>query len=450
MTQRIPTPLPQNGRIQFMDAIRGMAVLGILIMNSMGQGQASFYSSLDPRQSVAGANYWAWLIESLFFEDSMRWLFSILFGAGTILFLLRLQKQKNGLEPADIYYRRLLWLLMFGLLNGFIFLWPGDILFAYAICGLLLFPFRNWSPRKLLWAALFFLAIATYRENTGLYDSKELIAKGGSAALLNAKKIALTPLQKEELDQYTSFKEKSGRDGIIKDVVAKEKKVQGQSYLAIFRQFKEVNMRVEKYVYSGLWDSLIFFFMGMAFYKSGFLLGEKSIRFYVITAVVGIGIGLLLNYFWVQLRYDLHFDKFLYAQQWKFDYYEIRRVFQTTGYLSALILLYKIVSFRKLMNLFAPIGQMAFTNYLSQSILTSIIFFGFHLYARLQRYEIYYVVGAIWIFQIITSHVWLRYFKFGPFEWLWRSLTYWHRQPIKKPILSDQEEQPSEAVPALV
>ena len=98
------------------------------------------------------------------------------------------------------------------------------------------------------------------------------------------------------------------------------------------------------------------------------------------------------------------------------------------GYLSLLILLYKVIPFRKILNIFVPVGQMAFTNYLMQSIITSIIFHGFDLFGKLQRYEIYYVVAGIWIFQIIFSHIWLRYFLFGPFEWLWRSLTYLRKQ----------------------
>ena len=73
---------------------------------------------------------------------------------------------------------------------------------------------------------------------------------------------------------------------------------------------------------------------------------------------------------------------------------------------------------------------MAFTNYLMQSIITSIIFYGFDVFGELQRYEVYYVVGAIWVFQIIFSNIWLRYFRFGPFEWLWRSLTYLKEQPM--------------------
>jgi uncharacterized protein len=77
---------------------------------------------------------------------------------------------------------------------------------------------------------------------------------------------------------------------------------------------------------------------------------------------------------------------------------------------------------------------MAFTNYLMQSLICGLIFYGvgFGLYGKLQRYELYYVVAGVWIFQIITSHIWLRYFRFGPMEWIWRSLTYWKLQPFKR------------------
>jgi uncharacterized protein len=103
------------------------------------------------------------------------------------------------------------------------------------------------------------------------------------------------------------------------------------------------------------------------------------------------------------------------------------------GYLSLLILLYKVIPVRKIFfSIFVPVGQMAFTNYLMQSIITSTIFYGFGLFAQLQRYELYYVVAGIWVFQVIFSHAWMRYFRFGPFEWVWRSLTYLHRPPFRR------------------
>ena len=154
------SPLDKKERIVFLDCIRGIALLGILLMNSMAQSQSHlFYDFMNLNQPVTGLNFYAWVLERGFFEGTMRGLFSILFGAGTILLLTRLQKQKTGLEPADIFYRRMLWLLFFGLINAFLFLWPGDILYPYALLGLLLFPFRNWQPKKLFWAALLLLAL---------------------------------------------------------------------------------------------------------------------------------------------------------------------------------------------------------------------------------------------------------------------------------------------------
>lgn len=450
MTQSLSTPLRQNERIQFIDAVRGLALLGILLMNITAQSQAHFfYDKMDLRQPLTGLNFYAWGAEMLLFEGTMRGLFSILFGAGTILLLTRLVKKKTGLEPADIYYRRLLWLLVFGLINAFIFLWPGDILYPYALCGLLLFPFRNLSPKNLLWIAFAVLVIGTYRENSDLFQYKKTISQGQVAEALEAKKVKLTDKQKEQLDAYKGFKERASGQGIVKRAEKEEKEIKGQSYLAIFRYYRDINMRLQSQdMYeNGIWDILLCFFIGMALYKSGYLLGKESNALYATVAVVGISLGMVINYFYLRQQYQLKFDVFQLVQKVKFSYYEIRRVSQTLGYLSLLILLYKINPFKKILNIFAPVGQMAFTNYLSQSIITSIIFYWFGLFAKLQRYEIYYVVAAIWLFQIVTSHVWLRYFRFGPFEWVWRSLTYLTKQPMKKKILAADTDEVGEQMP---
>jgi len=448
MSTTISAPLRENERIKLIDSIRGIALLGILLMNSMAQSQAHmFYDRMDPRQSMTGLNFFAWGAEMLVFEGTMRGLFSILFGAGTLLLLTRLIRKNNGLEPVDIYYRRLLWLLVFGLINAFIFLWPGDILYPYALCGLLLFPFRNLSPKKLLWIAFAFLIIGTYRENSDLYQNKKIISKGQVAEVLEAKKQKLTDQQTEDLAKYKGFKDRTSQQGVIKAAVKDEKTLQSRNYLTIFNYYKPINMTIESSVlYEDYWyDILLFLFIGMALYKSGFLLGKNSTSVYAAVAFIGITVGLLINYIYAKQQYQLKFDQFQFTQKWKFSYYEIRRVFQTTGYLSLLILLYKAIPFRKILNVFAPVGQMAFTNYLSQSIITSIVFYGFAVYGTLQRYEVYYVVGAIWLFQILSSHIWLRYFRFGPFEWVWRSLTYLKKQPMKKKVeLAEPEEKINE------
>jgi uncharacterized protein len=446
-------PLRKKDRILFLDSLRGIALLGILLMNSMAQSQPhQYYASMNLSQSITGANFYAWFAECFFFEGTMRGMFSILFGAGTLLLLDRLTKTKKGLEPADIYYRRLLWLLVFGLINAFVFLWPGDILYPYAICGLLLSPFRNWSAKNCIWAAVFFLAIGTYRENSDLYHQKAIITNGIAAEKVETSKAKLTPQQQEDLEKYKGFKEESSAEGIAKDAKVTAAKVEGKNYAAIFTHFVGVNMMLESTVfYKSYWfDILMCFFLGMAFYKSGYLTGKRSNYLYAIMAVGGIGAGLLLNYFLLREQYHLRFDNFLLAQKWKFSYYQLRRVVQTVGYLSLLVLMYKAIPFRKVLNIFVPVGQMAFTNYLMQSIITSTIFYGMGWYNKLQRYEVYYVVAGIWIFQIALSHIWLAYFRFGPFEWLWRSLTYLKKQPMLRKVEEPTDEEEQQPMPGLV
>src|SRR5262245_56159978 len=108
------SPLEKKERILFLDSVRGIALLGILLMNAMAQSQPyQFYDRMDMSQPATGLNFYAWVAECLLFEGTMRGLLSLLFGAGTILLLNRLVKEKSGLEPADIFYRRMLWLLVF-------------------------------------------------------------------------------------------------------------------------------------------------------------------------------------------------------------------------------------------------------------------------------------------------------------------------------------------------
>lgn len=429
-TPSFVAPISQKDRIIFLDCVRGMALLGILIMNITAQGQVhQLYDNMDVRHPLTGLNFYAWAIEAFLFEGTMRGLFSILFGAGTLLLINRLEKNNKGLLPADIYYRRLLWLLVFGLINAFVFLWPGDILYPYALTGLLIFPFRILSPNKLLIVALIVLAIPTYLYTSKLYDRKEVIVKGRAAEAMVAKKQPLNDAQKEMLGKWSDFKKNGTKDSLPARFAEEEKKIVHKSYAELFKYYKDVNVNIQTTgFYYGFWDMLIFFLIGMALFKNGFIIGSLSTRTYIILAIIGTGIGLWLNYIDVSAIYKLQFDKVKFTEQSKMDLYEIRRVFQTIGYLSILVLLYKLNIGKKLLGIFAPVGQMAFTNYLSQSIITSIVFYGFGLFATLQRYQLYYVVFSIWIFQIIFSHIWLRYFRLGPLEMLWRSLTYWQKQ----------------------
>lgn len=189
-----------------------------------------------------------------------------------------------------------------------------------------------------------------------------------------------------------------------------------------------------EYTYFSIWDVLLFMFIGMAFYKTGILMGKGSTTLYAIMCIGGLGIGLLLSYFYLRPFVDVKFNFYNYTKNATLSYYEAGRTLRTFGIFGSLMLLFKSGIFKWFFKLFRPVGQMAFTNYLTQSMAGAIIFYGigFGLYGQLERYQIYLVVLAIWTVQIIWSHIWLHYFQYGPFEWIWRQLTYWIKLPLKK------------------
>lgn len=428
-------PVLQNERITIIDSLRGFALLGILLMNIpyMGLPEPSF-DHLLLNNELGTINQKVWFLVNWIPEGTQRAIFSMLFGAGIILFVTRLEKRTTGLWPAEYFLRRQLWLLVFGLFNAFVLLWPGDILFQYAIIGIVAFAFRRLSVKGLLIAAGVCLLLMTARENRDLYQQKGKIQKGELVAKIDTTKVKLTDKQQEQLGAMTSMKERSDTAGLRKEMKKNIQKATG-SYGELYEYISNVSAMLEfNYTYYGIWDVLLFMLIGMAFYKSGILTGAASAKIYWALFILGMGAGLTLT--WVKLQFMLHhqFNQFLVTKFKSFEYYEIARTLRSLGLFGLIMLLYKSGWFKWLFALVRPVGQMAFTNYLMQSFMCGMFFFGigFGMLGKLQRYEIYYVVGAVWVIEIIWSHIWLRYFRFGPLEWCWRSLTYWKKQPLRK------------------
>jgi uncharacterized protein len=175
-------------------------------------------------------------------------------------------------------------------------------------------------------------------------------------------------------------------------------------------------------------------FMGMAFFKMGILQGEAKTSVYAWMAILGLVLGLPLSYLFVTNDVNHHFNWYEIIKTKSFEFYELQRFVHSIGIFGLIMLLYKSGWFKWLFALTRPVGQMAFTNYLMQSFICGLLFLGigFGWYGHLQIYQLYYVVLAVWILEICWSHIWLRYFRFGPLEWLWRSLTYWKKQPMRK------------------
>jgi uncharacterized protein len=427
------SPVAQTERIIILDSLRGFAILGILLMNMPA---FSFPGVTDVAASLSekGLNYYAWYIISLVPDGTQRALFSMLFGAGIILFIKSQEKKVEGLKPADYFFRRQLWLMVFSLFDVFILLWHGDILLDYACLGMIMFAFRNLSPKKLIIAAGVCMLLMMARENRDLYLDKSVISKGEAIAAMDTTVATLTPLQKDDVQAMTDFKDRSSFEKRLQREEKRIRKMRGSfGYVYEARTSRYIENLVP-YLFFSLWDVLEFMFLGMAFFKLGILTGQAKTKVYWWMCIIGMSGGLLLSYLRLQNIILHNFNPFDYAKNVAVDFYNVDRTFRALGIFGFIMLLYKSGFFKWLFALMRPVGQMAFTNYLMQSLLCAIFFygFGFGMYAKLQRFEIYYVVAAIWLLQIICSHIWLRYFLFGPFEWLWRSLTYWKRQPFLK------------------
>lgn len=424
------SPVAQHERIVILDSLRGIAILGILLMNISafsGPGNTSILTE-------TGVNYYLWYLVSLIAEGTQRALFSMLFGAGIILFVASQEKKLTGLQPADYFFRRQLWLLVFSLFDVFVLLWYGDILLDYACIGMLLFAFRNLAVKKLLIAAGICMLLMVVRENRDLYHDKKIISTGESIAAIDTSIQKLTQLQKDKLSQMTEMKE----NGALRKRLEKEERIVRHTtgtYADLYEErTNHYTNDLVPYLFFGIWDVLQFMFLGMAFFKLGILSGKAKSSLYWWMFLIGLPVGLLLAHLRLNVALQYQFNSFEYSKNAVISYYNLDRSFRALGIFGFIMLLYKSGLFKRLFALMCPVGQMAFTNYLMQSLLCGLLFYGIGLglYGQLERYQVYLIVLAIWFLQIVYSHIWLHYFRFGPFEWLWRSLTYWKRQQLKK------------------
>ena len=439
-------PLNKKDRILFLDCLRGFAILGILIMNIMGAGQNdAFYRNMDLSQPTTGPNLWAWVIGNGLFDGAMRGIFSMLFGAGTILLLDRLEKNATAITPADInattitpadiYYRRVLWLFLFGLFNAFFLLWWGDILYFYGLCGLVLFPFRKMTPKQLLVPIFIILAFGIYRESNVVIRNKEIISKGRQAQVRQDKHQQLTEQQTKDLTAFEGFQKENSSEAMM--TKAKEDTKTFQTANLDGRRAIIWNAAAffeGPFFYDNWFDIVVLFLIGMALYRSGFLTGQKSTTTYALVGFSCTIIALLMNYIEFAPMYVNKFDLVKITESsLPIRLHQLRRVLQVIGYTGLLRLCYSWSPiFCRAFNWLAPVGQMAFTNYLCQSIFMLVAFVIMDYYGKLQRYQLFGMAVGFYILQIVFSNIWLRFFRFGPFEWAWRSLTYWKRQPMKK------------------
>jgi uncharacterized protein len=415
-------------RVNSLDIIRGIAVLGILTMNIVGFGLAFAYDDPTIAGGSEGWNYIVWAFNELFFEGTMRGLFTILFGVGFMIFVSRGVSKGAGLITADYYYRRMLWLMIFGLFHAYFLLWHGEILFTYAICGMTLFAFRTVKPKYLLILGFLVIMIGTARFYYDHQTHLKVRNFGMQAEKLAQQNIQLSDEQNYYLNEWNDQKSK-------RRIIEQENEIlQESGYLTILKHNFPRTMRnqtINLYKYN-VWDSLSFILFGIAFFSWRIFHAGRTRKFYLRMIIIGYAVGLAINFYELNLITSNNFETLAFSKA-KLTYH-FGRLAMTMGHIGLIVLFIKSGILKWLQNSLSSVGKMAFTNYLVQTIICGFIFLGigFGLFGKLQRYELYFIVFGIWIIQLIYSPLWLKYFRYGPIEWLWRSLTYSKIQPIMK------------------
>ncbi|WP_066418643.1 DUF418 domain-containing protein [Halorubrum aethiopicum] len=395
-----PGPTPPSERIVSLDALRGVAVLGILVINVRVFSMPET-TLLNPTVfgDFSGVNYWAWLVGHVLAEQKFITIFSALFGAGIVLFIE--SKERKGQPAMKLHYRRTIWLIVIGLAHAYL-LWYGDILVAYGFCGLALVFAHDWEPRALAGLAAVFLLVTPLLEVfAGLTVGGEAIASQWQPA---------ESILRAEVETY-----RSGWIAQLDHRVPTAFERQTVGFLG--GTFWRVGGTV---------------LLGMALYKWGVFTGERSSAFYRRLVAGGlVGVGVVLAGVWYVEANDWSAGAALFWRQ--FNY--VGSLLVAGGYVGLVTLYARWRPDGPATHAFAAVGRTAFTNYLLQTVVATTVFYGhgLGLFGSVSRIEALGMVVAFWAIQVPLSVLWLRRYRFGPVEWLWRTLTYGERQPMRTP-----------------
>ncbi|MEX0731616.1 MAG: DUF418 domain-containing protein [Aquisalimonadaceae bacterium] len=389
-----------NSRVPVLDVLRGVAILGILLMNIQSFGRlSSEYMNPKALGDPALLDWAVWVFSHVVADEKFISMLTLLFGAGIVLMA------KHSRDAADVFEqrfrKRMAWLLVFGLVHGLL-LWPGDILAAYAICGLVAVRFRDQEPVRLAMTGIFLLTMAML-----LW------------LLLTAALVFVVP--ESTLQQLITRHWEPSRG-----VVAEE--VTGLTFnwltTAWDRAVHALGAQLWMLASDRIWRMLGMMFLGMALLKTGFLAGQWSLRQYYRVTVAGLAVGvpLVLGGIWFNeaMDWDFRYSMFLgrIPNHWG-------SVAIALAWVSVVIILVRQAALQRASRALEAVGRLAMTNYIAQTIICTTIFYGFGLglFLQLGYLELLGVVAAVWTAQIAFSLTWRRFKSAGPLETLWRRLS---------------------------
>ncbi|WP_096395966.1 DUF418 domain-containing protein [Halorubrum trapanicum] len=393
-----PGPTPPSERITSLDALRGFALLGILVINIRVFSMPE-QTLLNPNVygDFTGLDYWTWFVGHVFAQSKFITIFSALFGAGVLMFIE--SKEEKGQDAVRLHLRRTAVLIAIGLLHAYL-LWYGDILVTYGLTGIFLLFVRDLDARRLAGLAGVFLLFIPAVE---LFAA---ISIGGEA--LAGQWMPAEAAIRQEVATY--------RGGWLDQMS--------------HRVDSSFQRQTSGFIGSSFWRVGGVMLLGMALYKRGVLTGERSTAFYrrlVAGGAVGVGI-VVAGVAYIEAN-DWSAGAALYWRQ--FNY--VGSLLVAGGYVGLITLFVRWRGEGVITRALAAVGRTAFTNYLLQTVIATTIFYGhgLGLFGYVSRVEAMGIVVAIWAVQIVLSVLWLRYFRFGPVEWVWRTLTYGEKQPLR-------------------
>ena len=408
----------QGDRIATIDTVRGFAVLGILVMNIMGMGHAGA-AYLNP-EYIGGLedplNVALWAVAAVAVDGKMRALFAMLFGAS----LLLMAEGNPPEKQSSRHVARMAVLFLIGLLHGLL-LWTGDILLPFALVGLAVWPLRNQPAGRLF---LFGILALTLQAAIHFAFALQGIAAQAAASLPNAAPQALEAWNNIRSATWTDPEDLARETAMYRGSLA--------DILAI-RAEANVFMRFFLLPFVFFGETFGLMLVGMALYRWSWWQGSRTSAHYANVASIALPVGAITGAVltWRNITSDFSAITFYFT--------EVVRTFSAPllalGYAAVIILIVKSGAFSGLTARLAACGRMALTNYLMASILASLLFTGagLGLHSSLSRAQTLGVVLVIWALQLAWSKPWLERFRYGPFEWLWRSLARGARQPMQPP-----------------
>jgi uncharacterized protein len=434
-------PTDRAERVSGIDVLRGFALLGILVMNidSFGNTEGAHDIPIGTAiDSFSGPHaHWNMLLlifKWVFFEGKMRGIFSMLFGAGVILMTSRAERRGAAASVADAYMRRNMLLVAFGILHG-TFIWSGDILFDYGMAALLfLYPARKLSARTLLLTGIILsLIVATYGAFSLLGATQDFTLSREAKAIAQLRRDQ-QPISAEQLAVEKKWQARVNSHVITADTVRQSVGAGRAGY------WEQVERNLTGYFGPGItihidlmFDVISAMLIGMGLFKTGFLTARSSDATYVYTALVGFAVSIPLYVYGILHSYQEHFD-FVTLDRWVWLPYYATRDAGMLAIAALVLLMVKHGVLRAPQRWLAAVGKTAFSNYIGTSIVCQFIFLWgpWKLFGTMEYFQLMYVVMGVWALNLVFSTQWLRFFEYGPLEWLWRSLTYWKAQPMRR------------------